>query len=104
MRQLFEKPIGGDRRSIGRSDEIVADFLNQPNLFKILIVYLQEKSNIVKTWGMRAFADIADADEKWRPALMTEIRTLTGTGTPARQARGRKLIAHFVSCQYKSAP
>ena len=37
MQEIIQKLKGGDRRSIGRSDEIVRQVLDNPNLFEELI-------------------------------------------------------------------
>jgi len=36
MHEVLNKLEGGDRRSIGRSNEVVADFLRDPSLFEIV--------------------------------------------------------------------
>ena len=57
MHPLLIKLQGGDRRSTGRSDEVVADVLRDPGLFSILVEGLDADDAIVR---MRA----ADAMEK----------------------------------------
>lgn len=57
MHPLLHKLEGGDRRSIGRSEEAVADVLANPGLFSILVEGLSAGDDIVR---MRA----ADAMEK----------------------------------------
>jgi hypothetical protein len=64
--RLTEKLAGGDRRSIGRSNEVVADVLRNPSLFDLLFDGMLDNDPIVR---MRA----ADATEKItaeRPALL----------------------------------
>ena len=57
MHALLIKLEGGDRRSIGRSEEVVADVLENPALFSVLATGLSSNDAIVR---MRA----ADAMEK----------------------------------------
>lgn len=54
---LLQKLTGGDRRSTGKSDEVVADVLANPALFGVLIVGMQNDDPLIR---MRA----ADAAEK----------------------------------------
>ncbi len=54
---LLKKLAGGDRRSIGKSDEVVADVLAEPSLFGVLIAGMQNDDPLIR---MRA----ADAAEK----------------------------------------
>jgi len=37
MHPLLQKLEGGDRRSIGRADEVASDVLNDPGLFLVLV-------------------------------------------------------------------
>lgn len=57
MHPLLRKLEGGDRRSIGRSEEVVSDVLENPGLFSVLVTGLSAGDAIVR---MRA----ADAMEK----------------------------------------
>ncbi len=57
MHPILRKLEGGDRRSIGRSDEVVAEALARPVLFKVLITGLSATDALLR---MRA----ADALEK----------------------------------------
>ena len=57
MHPLLEKLTGGDRRSIGRSNEVVAEVLADPGLFGILFEGLLDADPLVR---MRS----ADAVEK----------------------------------------
>jgi hypothetical protein len=169
MSNLLSKLTGGDRRSIGRVDEVVNEVLAQPDLFgtlfngmladdplvrmraadaiekvtarqpewlvpyksclirdvarieqqevrwhvaqlfsrleltsaerrevlAILEDYLNDKSKIVKTFAMQAMADLAGQDPSLRPAIITRLETLTASGSPAMQSRGRKLLAQL---------
>ena len=167
MHPLLQKLTGTDRRSIGKSNAVVAEVLSVPKLFgilfngmldddpvlrmrcadavekvsaihpeylqpykkqllqqvakieqqevrwhvaplfsrmaltakerrvavEILAEYLKDKSKIVKTFSMQALADIAAQDEKLRRPLIKQLEKLTRTGSPAMQARGKKLLA-----------
>jgi hypothetical protein len=57
MHPILRKLIGGDRRSIGRSEEVVSDVLKNPGLLKVLITGLRVSYPVVR---MRT----ADAMEK----------------------------------------
>ena len=57
MHPLLQKLEGGDRRSIGRSNEVVWDVLKEPSLFPVLIEGIGLEDPVVR---MRA----ADAIEK----------------------------------------
>lgn len=171
MHPLLNKLIGGDLRSIGRSNEVVSDVLNDLSLVEILVSgidvadpivrmrsadalekisaksaehisqykaqllqlaarasqkevqwhlalmlprlpltrnekkqvidilssYLPSNSSIVKTCVMQAFADLADSDKYFRVALYGRIEELAKGGTPAMQARGRRLLSRLQS-------
>jgi hypothetical protein len=59
---------------------------------EILISYLDDKSNIVKTFSMQALADLAEQHPSLLPQAVEVIERLTRTGSPAMQSRGRKLL------------
>ena len=162
----LEKLSGGDRRSIGKSNEVVADILREPGLFdalftgmvdddpivrmraadaiekitarspellqpykktllqkiaaieqqevrwhaaqmlprleltpsemskavEILRGYLADKSNIVKTCAMQAFADLAERDHRFRCETINLLRESIQKGSPAMKSRGEKLL------------
>lgn len=166
MNDLLKKLTGSDRRSIGRSDEVVAEVLADPSRFplvfegllhddplirmraadavekitarhpdylqpyknqlikqvarinqqevrwhvaqmlprlqwseaertqvvEILLAYLNDASNIVKTFAMQALADLAEQDTSLRPQVIPLLEELTQSGSPAMQSRGRKLL------------
>jgi hypothetical protein len=163
---LLDKLAGGDRRSIGQSNEVTALVLRRPALFRqlmaglrhsdplirmraadaaekvtlqrpdllppfkavllrllgetteqelrwylpqmiprlrlskkdrmraasVLRLYLCDHSSIVKTSVMQAMADLASADEELMPEVTQLLTKLTGSGTSAMRARGRKLL------------
>lgn len=168
MHAILQILDGGDRRSIGRSEEVVADVLADPALFDvvfhgmlidgnplirmraadavekitaehpdylqsyktlllgdiaaieqqevrwhvaqmiprldltdaeraqavdILTGYLDDKSNIVKTFAMQALADLTEVDTALLPQVMAMIEAQVADGSPAVQSRGRKLLA-----------
>jgi hypothetical protein len=169
MHSILRKLEGGDRRSIGRSEEVVSDVLKNPLLSKDLVAglsatdaivrmrasdamekislvhpeylgsykgfliqqaaisdqkevrwhlaqvlprlslsqkekqqvvdtllsYFSDRSSIVKTFAMQAFADIARQSPNLRPSILVHLRELTASGTPAMKARGRKLLAEM---------
>jgi hypothetical protein len=166
MQEVLSKLAGGDRRSIGGSNEVVADVMRDPSLFEpvfngmlsddplirmrsadaiekitakhpeylqpykeklikqvakseqqevrwhvaqmiprldltkeeraivleILDVFLNDKSNIVKTFSMQALADLAEQDINLRVRVIPLLEELTRTGSPAMRSRGRKLL------------
>jgi len=57
--------------------------------------YLEDRSSIVKTFAMQGLADLASSDAELRPAIIELLRKLTGSGTPAMKARGRKLLSQL---------
>ncbi len=59
----------------------------------ILLGYTNAPSRIVKTMAMQALADIALRHPRYLPGVEQHIEELVVIGTPAMQARGRKLLA-----------
>lgn len=59
---------------------------------RILMIYLEDKSSIVKTFSMQALADLAAQDERLLEQVAPLIERLARTGTPAMKSRGRKLL------------
>ena len=57
---------GGDRRSIGRSDEVVADILADPSLFDLIFDAIASDDPVI---GMRA-ADAVEKVTARRPELL----------------------------------
>ena len=54
--------------------------------------YLEDRSSIVKTSALQAFADLAQDDPSVRPRVIEILREATRSGTPAMKARGWKLL------------
>lgn len=61
----------------------------------ILRGYTKDRSSIVKTAAMQALGDLAVRNPRLRAEVLAQIREFTLIGTPAMQARGRKLIARL---------
>ncbi|NTW67833.1 MAG: hypothetical protein HGB21_16230 [Nitrospirae bacterium] len=59
----------------------------------LLEEYLQDSSSIVKTFAMKALADLARRSPEMRLFVLRRLRELTATGTPAMRSRGRKILA-----------
>ena len=59
---------------------------------KILQLYLEDQSSIVKTSAMQGLADLSKQFAWLRPTVIDLVRSLSRTGTPAMRARGRKLL------------
>ena len=74
---LVAKLRGTDRRSIGRSEEVVGSVLADPGQFR--------------TFAMQALAGLAERDEQMRRWVRPLLAELTRIGTPAMRSRGRKL-------------
>jgi hypothetical protein len=62
-------------------------------VFALLLTYLDHPSRIVRTFAMQALADIARQDGSYTVVVRGLLKRLTKQGSPAMQARGRKLIA-----------
>lgn len=58
----------------------------------LLLGFTTDHSSIVKTMSMQALADIALRSPRLLPEIRQHIEKLAATGTPAMQARGRKLL------------
>jgi hypothetical protein len=58
----------------------------------IFIDYLSDDSKIVVTFAMQALADLAIKKEAVSARVLKAIETLTQNGSPAIQARGKKLL------------
>ena len=78
MKNLLKKLEGGDRRSIGKVEEVIHD-----------------KSNIVITFSLQALAEFALEDKSLRPRVIKVLEKLTQTGSPAVKNRAEKLLAQL---------
>jgi hypothetical protein len=83
MHAILTKLSGGDRRSIGRSNEIVAEVLNRPSLFRYLFEGMANDDAIVR---MRA-ADAAEKVSARQPNLLQpyKMKLLAIAGSSQRQ-------------------
>jgi HEAT repeat protein len=66
MHTLLKKLSGGDRRSIGRANEVAADVLRKPVLFRALLEGLTHDDPVIR---MRA-ADALEKVSAERPAIL----------------------------------
>ena len=72
MKSVLAKLKGGDRRSIGKSDEVAREILDRPDLIGDLIAGLLDVDRIVR---MRA-ADAAEKVSRRRPELLQPWKQL----------------------------
>lgn len=170
-KQLLEELAGGDRRSIGRSDWVVQEVLDNAALFgalfaglshedplirmraadamekitvrrpewlkpykkrllvlaaltdqqelrwhiaqmlprlaltrreeyqavEVLRRYLDDPSSIVRTFSLQALADLSTHDQDLRAEVISLLRSVLRTGTPAMKSRARKLLKRLGS-------
>jgi hypothetical protein len=61
-------------------------------VFELLLIYLEDKSRIVKTSTMQALADIAIQDNTYFNQVHRILSSLIKKGSPAMKARGKKLL------------
>jgi hypothetical protein len=54
--------------------------------------YLEDLSSIVKTFALQGLAELAQRDPTALPKVIEILRLASRTGTPAMQARSRKLL------------
>jgi hypothetical protein len=54
--------------------------------------WLSDPSRIVRTLALQALADLAGQDARLRPMALEAVREAAATGTPAMQARARKIL------------
>ena len=84
---------GGDRRSIGRSDQVVAQVLRKPSLFRGLIECLWSDDLIIR---MRA-ADAAEKASAKKPELLAPFKSaLLGLASETTQAELRWHLAQML--------
>ena len=69
----------------------------EARVLAILLGYTNDRGSIVKTAAMQALADLAVRNPGLRAEVLAHIRELAVSGTPAMQARGRKLMARLGS-------
>jgi hypothetical protein len=57
-----------------------------------MLVYLDDSSQIVKTFAMQALTDIALQDTNYIDRVRSIVLNLMKNGAPSQQSRGRKLL------------
>lgn len=67
--------------------------IEQKEVAGILTVYLKDRSSIVKTASIQALFDLAMRNHSLLPLALRHIKEVVVLGTPAMQARSRKLLA-----------
>lgn len=70
MHPLLQKLTGGDRRSLGRAEEVVADVLAAPDLFGVLFAGMSHSDPLIR---MRA-ADAVEKITAARPDLLAPYK------------------------------
>jgi hypothetical protein len=73
--------------------------LTSPELeevLKIVMLYLEDASSLVKTFSMQALADLGSRNDELLDRVIPLIERLTETGTPAMRSRGRKLLSELL--------
>lgn len=71
--RLLEKLAGGDRRSIGRSNEVVADVLRDPSLFEVLFDGLRHDDLLIRMRAADAVEKITVTRPEWLGAHKEEL-------------------------------
>lgn len=61
-------------------------------VYNIMLVYLDDSSQIVKTFAMQALTDIALQDTNYIDRVRSIVLNLMKNGAPSQQSRGRKLL------------
>jgi hypothetical protein len=101
MQTILTKLSGGDRRSIGRSNEIVAQVLKEPALFRHLFEGMASDDAIVR---MRA-ADAAEKVTSRRPDLLQSYkRKLLAIAGSSQQQEVRWHAALMIPRLHLTAP
>lgn len=63
--------------------------------YDVFLIYLNDKSSIVKTFALQALTDLALSHDLHVIETRDMIKKLGKTGTPAMQSRSRKLLEQF---------
>jgi len=61
-------------------------------IFNLMRGYLEDKSQIVKTFAMQALTDIAMQDRSYVKRVRPIVLNLMRNGAPSQQSRGKKLL------------
>ncbi|HMV18559.1 MAG TPA: hypothetical protein PLN96_17725 [Zoogloea sp.] len=64
-------------------------------VYAILVGYTADPSRIVRTEAMQALADLARRHPRFTDEVRRLLTALAASGTPAMQARGRRLLARL---------
>ena len=73
MHPLLQKLDSGDRRSIGRSNEVVADVLSRPELLPTLIEGLGLESSIIRMRSADALEKVSSKHPEYLLSYKTEL-------------------------------
>jgi hypothetical protein len=93
MSDVLLKLAGGDRRSIGRSEEVVADVLADPSLFGAVFAGLADEDPIIR---MRA-ADVVEKVSAKHPECLASFKhTLLGPVAAIEQQEVRWHVAQMI--------
>lgn len=71
--RLLEKLSGGDRRSIGRSNEVVAEVLHHPSLFGVLFEGLYHDDPLIRIRAADAVEKITTRQPEWLGHYKVEL-------------------------------
>lgn len=86
MKALLLQLSGGDRRSIGRANNVAVAVLADPGSLDELFAGLTHGDRLVRM----GISDLARADAKFRQAADTILRKALVSGMAAMKARARK--------------
>ena len=88
MNAILKKLEGGDRRSIGNSQEVVAAVLADPSLFGAVFEGILATDPILRV----CCADAVEKIALKHPEYLGPFQRPTRMGSPAMKSRGRKLL------------
>lgn len=71
MNEILDKLAGGDRRSVGRVSEVVADVLDDPSLFEAVFMGMEDDDPVIR---MRC-ADAVEKITRHHPEYLAPYRT-----------------------------
>jgi len=100
MRAILKRLIGVDRRSIGKSKEVVAEVLANPKLFGIVFEGMLNDDPVLRMRCVGVVEKITvEHPEYLRPfkEKLIQLQELTRTGSPAMQTRGKKLLIKLIT-------
>ena len=94
MHSLLEQLEGGDRRSIGRSPQVVAEVLADPSLFEVVFSGMSEPNPLVRSRCADAVEKITARHPEYLDAHKGQLLRLAGAAT---QQEVRWHIAQLIS-------